>query len=110
MCVIYLPGPPMINHGSYIVRLGNVVRLLGEEAESMGVEVYPGTAASEVSIHVSLLLLYMYEYMHGLLLANVSYRFFIMMMGVSKELLVWMWVSVAKLKDGSPQVCSRLSL
>ena len=42
----------MVNHGNYIVRLGNIVRWLGEQAESMGVDVYPGIAASEVSIHV----------------------------------------------------------
>ena len=39
---------PMVNHGNYIVRLGNVVRWLGEQAEELGVEIYPGTAASEV--------------------------------------------------------------
>lgn len=38
----------MNNHGNYIVRLGNIVRWLGEQAEEMGVEVYPGIAASEV--------------------------------------------------------------
>ena len=38
----------MNNHGNYIVRLGNLVRWLGEQAEEMGVEVYPGIAASEV--------------------------------------------------------------
>lgn len=41
---------PMVNHGNYIVRLGNVVRWLGERAEELGVEIYPGTAASEVRI------------------------------------------------------------
>ena len=41
-------GLPMHNHGNYIVRLGNVVRWLGEQAETMGVEIYPGIAASEV--------------------------------------------------------------
>ena len=107
VCVIYLPGLLMINHGSYIVRLGNVVRLLGElEAESMCVEVYPGIAASEVSIHVSLLLLYMY----GLLLANVSYRFDLYHDDGSVKGIAAVDVGVAKLKDGSPQVCSRLSL
>ena len=40
----------MRNHGNYIVRLGNVVRWLGEQAEEMGVEIYPGIAASEVSV------------------------------------------------------------
>ncbi|MFZ9963322.1 MAG: NAD(P)/FAD-dependent oxidoreductase, partial [Burkholderiales bacterium] len=44
-----LPTPPaMNNHGNYIVSLGNVVRWLGEQAESLGVEIYPGFAASEV--------------------------------------------------------------
>ena len=33
---------PMNNHGNYIVRLGNVVAWLGEVAEELGVEVYPG--------------------------------------------------------------------
>ena len=41
--------PPMVkNHGSYIVSMGNVCRWLAEIAEGMGVEVYPGMAASEL--------------------------------------------------------------
>ncbi len=36
------------NHGSYIVRLGNVVKWLGEQAEALGVEVYPGFAGAEL--------------------------------------------------------------
>ena len=43
-------GLPMHNHGNYIVRLGNLVRWLGEQAEAEGVELYPGYAASEVSL------------------------------------------------------------
>jgi electron-transferring-flavoprotein dehydrogenase len=44
-----LPTPPaMNNHGNYIVSLGNVVRWLGEQAEALGVEIYPGFAAAEV--------------------------------------------------------------
>ncbi len=44
-----LPTPPhMNNHGNYIVSLGNVVRWLGEQAEQLGVEIYPGFAATEV--------------------------------------------------------------
>jgi len=39
----------MHNVGNYVVRLGHVVQWLGEQAESLGVEVYPGYAASEVS-------------------------------------------------------------
>ena len=43
-----LPTPPqMNNHGNYIVSLGNVCRWLGQQAESMGVELYPGFAAAE---------------------------------------------------------------
>lgn len=42
-----LPFFPMYNHGNYIVRLGNVVKWLGKEAEKLGVEIYPGTAALE---------------------------------------------------------------
>lgn len=38
----------MGNHGNYIVSLGNVCRWLGEKAEALGVEVYPGFAAAEV--------------------------------------------------------------
>jgi electron-transferring-flavoprotein dehydrogenase len=37
-----------LNHGNYIVRLGNVVKWLGEQAEALGVEVYPGFAGAEV--------------------------------------------------------------
>ena len=40
----------MRNHGNYVVRLGNFVKWLGEQAESLGVEVYPGIAASEVRV------------------------------------------------------------
>ncbi len=44
-----LPTPPqMHNTGNYIVSLGNVVRWLGQQAESLGVEIYPGFAAAEV--------------------------------------------------------------
>ncbi|KAF8561185.1 hypothetical protein P879_03495 [Paragonimus westermani] len=43
-----IPGLPMNNHGNYIVRLGHLVKWLGDQAESLGVEVYPGVGASEV--------------------------------------------------------------
>ncbi len=44
-----LPTPPqMHNHGNYIVSLGNVCRWLGTQAEELGVEIYPGFAASEI--------------------------------------------------------------
>jgi len=43
-----LPGMPMYNVGNYIVRLGHVVRWLGEQAEELGVEVYPGQPGAEL--------------------------------------------------------------
>ncbi|PKO83907.1 MAG: electron transfer flavoprotein-ubiquinone oxidoreductase [Betaproteobacteria bacterium HGW-Betaproteobacteria-11] len=36
------------NHGNYIVSLGQVCRWLGEQAEALGVELYPGFAGAEV--------------------------------------------------------------
>uniref|UniRef100_A0A8C7RAR0 Electron transfer flavoprotein-ubiquinone oxidoreductase n=1 Tax=Oncorhynchus mykiss TaxID=8022 RepID=A0A8C7RAR0_ONCMY len=45
------PSLPMNNHGNYIVRLGHFVRWLGEQAEELGVEIYPGYAAAEVLFH-----------------------------------------------------------
>jgi electron-transferring-flavoprotein dehydrogenase len=44
---IMLP-PMMKNHGNYIASLGNVARWLGEQAEALGVEIYPGFAAAEL--------------------------------------------------------------
>ena len=44
-------GTPADNHGNYIVRLGNVVAWLGEQAEEMGVEVYAGYGAVEILHH-----------------------------------------------------------
>jgi electron-transferring-flavoprotein dehydrogenase len=38
----------MNNHGAFIVSLGNVCRWLATKAEALGVEIYPGFAASEV--------------------------------------------------------------
>ena len=44
-----MPAPPqMNNHGNYIVSLNQLTKWLGERAEEIGVEVYPGFAASEV--------------------------------------------------------------
>ncbi len=41
--------PPMVkNHGCYVVSMGNVCRWLAEQAEGMGVEIYPGMAASQM--------------------------------------------------------------
>ena len=39
---------PMHNDGNYIVSLGNVARWMGEQAEELGVEVFPGFAAAEI--------------------------------------------------------------
>src|SRR6516165_5416252 len=44
-----LPTPPqMKNHGNFIISLGNLCRWLAEQAEGLGVEIYPGFAAAEV--------------------------------------------------------------
>ena len=36
----------MSNHGNYVVSMGNVCRWLAEQAEALGVEIFPGMAAS----------------------------------------------------------------
>jgi electron-transferring-flavoprotein dehydrogenase len=36
------------NHGNYVVSLGNVTRWLGQQAEALGVEVFPAFPAAEV--------------------------------------------------------------
>jgi electron-transferring-flavoprotein dehydrogenase len=43
----FLPGC-FQNHGNYIVSLGAVTRWMAEQAESLGVEIFPGFAAAEV--------------------------------------------------------------
>jgi electron-transferring-flavoprotein dehydrogenase len=44
-----LPTPPqMHNRGNYIISLGNLCRWLAQQAEALGVEIYPGFAAAEV--------------------------------------------------------------
>ncbi|MBV2218711.1 MAG: electron transfer flavoprotein-ubiquinone oxidoreductase [Diaphorobacter sp.] len=41
--------PPFAhNHGNYIVSLGNVSKWMAEQAEALGVEIFPGFAAAEV--------------------------------------------------------------
>ena len=40
--------PPMNNHGNYVLSLGNLCRWLGEHAESLGVEIFPGFPASKI--------------------------------------------------------------
>jgi electron-transferring-flavoprotein dehydrogenase len=44
----FLLPPLMNNHGNYIVSLGNVCRWLAQQAEGLGVEIYPGFAAAEI--------------------------------------------------------------
>ncbi|MDP3531892.1 MAG: electron transfer flavoprotein-ubiquinone oxidoreductase [Alphaproteobacteria bacterium] len=44
-----LPTPPqMHNKGNYIISLGNLCRWLGVQAESMGIEIYPGFTGSKM--------------------------------------------------------------
>ncbi len=44
----FLMPPLMSNHGKYIVSMGNVCRWMAEQAEELGVEIYPGMACSEL--------------------------------------------------------------
>ncbi len=46
----FIPKPTH-NDGNYIISLGNVCRWLAEQAEALGVEVYPGFAAAEILYH-----------------------------------------------------------
>ena len=52
---IGIPVPPFVmpamnNHGNYVISLGNLCRWLGEHAESLGVEIFPGFPASKLLI------------------------------------------------------------
>ena len=38
----------MSNHGNYIASLGNICRWMAEQAEALGVEVFPGMSCSEL--------------------------------------------------------------
>ncbi|KPN72707.1 electron transfer flavoprotein-ubiquinone oxidoreductase [Neisseria sp. 83E34] len=44
-------APSFKNHGNYIISLGQLTRWLAEQAENLGVEIYPGFAATEVLYH-----------------------------------------------------------
>ena len=44
----FLMPPLMNNHGKYIVSMANVTRWMAEQAEEMGVEIFPGMACSEL--------------------------------------------------------------
>ena len=47
--ISWLPMPAfMKNHGAYIASLANVCRWLAQQAEALGVEIYPGMSASEL--------------------------------------------------------------
>ena len=46
---LFVPKP-MHNEGNYIISLGKLVRWLNDQAQALGVEVYPGFAAQEVLI------------------------------------------------------------
>src|ERR1700757_5324952 len=46
---IRLPTPPqMHNHGNYIISLSNLCKWLAQQAESLGVQIFPGFPAAEV--------------------------------------------------------------
>ena len=47
----FLSPKTMHNHGNYVASLGNLSRWLAEQAEALGVEIFPGFAASEVLYH-----------------------------------------------------------
>ena len=44
----FIAPPGMHNHGNYIISLGNVCRWLAEQAEGMGIEIFPGFAADHI--------------------------------------------------------------
>ena len=44
----FIMPPLMNNHGNYIVSMGNVCRWMAEQAEEMGVEIFPGMSCSEL--------------------------------------------------------------
>jgi len=44
----FLMPPLMNNHGNYIVSMGNVFRWMAEQAEELGVEIFPGMACSDL--------------------------------------------------------------
>jgi len=44
---VFIPSP-MQNHGNYIVSLGNLTKWLGEQAENMGINIFPGFPATEI--------------------------------------------------------------
>lgn len=47
----FIMPPLMSNHGKYIVSMGAVTRWMGDKAEALGVEVFPGMSCSELVYH-----------------------------------------------------------
>ncbi len=47
----FILPPLMNNHGNYIVSMGNVCRWMAEQAEELGVEIFPGMSCSELVYH-----------------------------------------------------------
>ena len=47
----FLTPKSMHNEGNYVASLGKLTRWLGEQAEALGVEVFPGFAAAEILYH-----------------------------------------------------------
>jgi len=45
----FVMPPLMNNHGNYIVSMGNVCRWMAEQAEELGVEIFPGMACSDTN-------------------------------------------------------------
>ncbi len=46
----FIMPPLMSNHGNYIISLGELCRWLAQQAETLGVEIYPGFAAVEAEL------------------------------------------------------------
>jgi len=44
----WMTPPLMSNHGNYIVSMGNVCRWMAEQAEALGVEIFPGMSCTEL--------------------------------------------------------------
>ena len=43
--------PEMSNEGNYVISLSQLCRWMGQQAEEMGIEIYPGIAASKILYH-----------------------------------------------------------
>ena len=45
--------PVMHNKGNFIISLGSLCKWLSQQAENLGVEIYPGFAASELIVGIT---------------------------------------------------------